>query len=337
MKNILVTGVAGFIGFHLCKRLLEDGHRVVGIDNINNYYDEQIKKDRLELLYTYKSFKFEYEDICNKPVMDSIFDDSDFDVVVNLAAQAGVRYSIEKPEAYIESNLIGFFNILENCRQHNIKHFVFASSASVYGLNTAMPFSEHHNVDHPMSLYGATKRANELMAHSYSHLYNLPCTGLRFFSVFGPWGRPDLALFIFVSAMTKGKSIDIFNHGEMERDMTYVDDTVEGIVRIMNKIPEPDPDWDTNNPDPPSSNCPYRVYNIGNNNPIKLLDFVNLIEDKLGITAKKNFMDMQLGDISSSRASSDDLKKAVGFKPSISVKEGVSRFIDWYKEYYRVQ
>ena len=334
MKNILVTGVAGFIGYHLTKRLLDEGNHVIGIDNINDYYDVNIKKDRLKILRKYENFIFEYEDISDRQVVDSIFDQTEFDVVINLAAQAGVRYSLLYPEKYIHSNINGFFSILENCRQHEIKHFVFASSASVYGLNTMMPFSEHHGVNHPMSLYGATKRSNELMAHSYSHLYDLPCTGLRFFSSFGPWGRPDLALFIFVKAMTEGKEINVFNHGNMKRDLTYVDDTVEGIVRIMDIIPEPNPEWSSDYPDLPTSNCPFRIYNIGNNNPIQLMDFIEIIENKLKIKAKKNFMDMQLGDIPSSRASHDDLYEATGFRPSISVEEGVSRFVDWYLEYY---
>ena len=334
LRNILVTGAAGFIGFHLSKRLLEEGCNVFGIDNINEYYDVQLKNDRLSQLKSENNFAFYHTDISNQQTLFSIFSDSTFDVVVNLAAQAGVRYSLINPQAYVNSNLVGFVNILEGCRQHKVKHLVFASSSSVYGANTKMPFSVHHNVDHPVSLYAASKKANELMAHSYSHLFDLPCTGLRFFTVYGPWGRPDMALFLFTKAILEGKPIDVFNHGNMQRDFTYIDDIIEGIVRVIQKIPEPNPQWRSDHPDPGTSYARYKIYNIGNNNPVQLSEFISEIESALGKTAIKNYMDIQPGDVPATYADIDDLIKDVGFKPSTPLSEGIRKFINWYLSDY---
>ena len=340
MRKILVTGAAGFIGFHLSKRLLDIGDTVVGIDNLNSYYDVNLKKARLAILENYRNFHFIKMDIANQQDMKKLFhpdtpnqpDTPDY--VIHLAAQAGVRYSLENPHAYIDSNLVGFTNILEGCRHNKVKHLVFASSSSVYGANTMMPFSIHHNVDHPISLYAATKKANELMAHTYASLYNIPCTGLRFFTVYGPWGRPDMAMFLFTKAILEGRSIDVFNHGKMKRDFTYIDDIIEGVVRIIDKIPQPDPEWNGNNPDPGTSFAPYKIYNIGNNNPVDLMKFISILEDYLGKKAQKNFLPMQPGDVPATCADVDDLMKDVGFKPETPLKEGIKKFVEWYKEYY---
>ena len=335
-KNILVTGAAGFIGFHLSKRLLADGFHVFGVDILNDYYDVNIKKDRLKRLGQNSRFSFFKTDLSDLAGMTQIFDSHEIDAVVNLAAQAGVRYSLINPHAYVESNLVGFVNVLECCRHHHIKHLVFASSSSVYGANTNMPFSVHDNVDHPVSLYAATKKSNELMAHTYSHLYNLPCTGLRFFTVYGPWGRPDMALFLFTKAILDDEPIKVFNHGKMRRDFTYIDDIVEGIVRVINAVPEPNPDWSGDAPDPGTSYKPYRIFNIGNNNPVELTQFIEAIENALGQKAKKDFMDIQPGDVAETYANIDDLYNAVGFKPETSIEEGIGKFIEWYREYYKV-
>jgi len=333
-NTVMVTWAAGFIGFHLSKRLLENGCRVIGVDIINDYYDVKYKHSRLEQLESYPEFSFYKTDIANLENMERIFKENSFDVVVNLAAQAGVRYSLINPHAYVNSNLVGFVNILECCRHNKIKHLVFASSSSVYGANTNMPFSIHDNVDHPVSLYAASKKSNELMAHTYSHLYGLPCTGLRFFTVYGPWGRPDMALFLFTKAILNNEPIKVFNHGKMRRDFTYIDDIIEGVVRVMGKLPEPNPEWTGNNPDPGTSYAPYKVYNIGNNNPVELMDFIVAIEKALGKTAKKDLMDIQPGDVPATYADIDDLIKDVGFKPDTPIEKGIERFIKWYKEYH---
>ena len=330
---ILVTGVAGFIGFHLCRRLLDDGYSVVGLDNLNNYYDVRLKEARLEQLNPFDKFCFVHLDLADREGMESLFADHGFDRVVHLAAQAGVRYSLENPHAYVESNLGGFINILEGCRHAKVPHLVFASSSSVYGANTAMPFSVHHNVDHPVSLYAATKKANELMAHSYAALYKTPCTGLRFFTVYGPWGRPDMALFLFTDAILNKKPIDVYNHGKMERDFTYIDDIIEGVVRVMDRIPAPDAGWSGDSPDPGTSFAPYRIYNIGNNNPVELMKFIETLEDALGMKAEKNMLPIQPGDVPATFADIDDLVNDTGFKPSTPVEEGIKRFITWYKEW----
>lgn len=334
-QKVLVTGAAGFIGFHLAKRLLKEGFQVTGIDNLNPYYDVSLKEARLERLISFENFSFFRTDLSHREEMEKIFINTQFEVVVNLAAQAGVRYSIENPYSYVDSNLVGFINVLEGCRHSNVKHLVFASSSSVYGANTKMPFSVHHNVDHPVSLYAATKKANELMAHTYSHLYGLPCTGLRFFTVYGPWGRPDMALFLFTRAILEGKPIRVFNHGRMQRDFTYIDDIIEGVVRAMGRLPEPDPVWSGNNPDPGTSSARYRIYNIGNNNPVGLMEFIEVIEKALGRKAKKEFLDLQPGDVPATYADVDDLMRDVGFKPATSIETGIRRFVEWYKEYYR--
>ena len=332
--NVLVTGAAGFIGFQLSRRLLKDGIKVTGLDNLNPYYDVQLKKDRLDKISSHDNFTFANLDLVDRKGLEDLFDSNNFDVVVNLAAQAGVRYSLTNPHAYVDSNLVGFVNILECCRHHKVKHLVFASSSSVYGANTDMPFSIHHNVDHPVSLYAATKKANELMAHTYSHLYGLCCTGLRFFTVYGPWGRPDMALFLFTKAITDGKPIKVFNHGNMQRDFTYIDDIIEGVVRVMARLPEPNPAWRGDNPDPGTSYAPYRLYNIGNNNPVELLEFIGEIETALGREAQKEFLDMQPGDVPATYADVDDLMQDVGFKPETSIATGIRQFIEWYQDYY---
>jgi len=333
-ERILVTGAAGFIGFHLCSRLLKDGIEVTGIDNMNHYYDVSLKEARLARLLSYGKFAFVKTDIAGKEDLERVFENKKFDVVVNLAAQAGVRYSLKNPHAYIDANIVGFTNILECCRHSGVKHLVFASSSSVYGANTKMPFSVHDNVDHPVSLYAATKKANELMAHSYSHLFGLPCTGLRFFTVYGPWGRPDMALFLFTSAILEGKPIKIFNHGKMTRDFTYIDDIIEGVVRIMKQVPEPDPKWNGKNPDPGTSYAKYRIYNIGNNSPVELIKFIKTIEETLGRKATKEFLDLQPGDVVSTYADVDDLMIDVGFKPQTPLETGIKRFVEWYTDYY---
>ena len=334
MSKILVTGAAGFIGFHLCKRLLARGDEVVGLDNVNEYYDVRLKQDRLAQLEGRPGFRFVKVDLADKDTMADVFRREQFQVVVNLAAQAGVRYSLTNPHAYVESNLVGFMNVLEGCRHSNVKHLVYASSSSVYGANTRMPFSVHHNVDHPVSLYAASKKANELMAHTYSHLYRLPTTGLRFFTVYGPWGRPDMALYIFTKAILEGRPIQIFNEGKMRRDFTYIDDIIEGVVRVADNIPVGNADWSGDRPDPGTSAAPYKIYNIGNNQPVELLHFIETIEGCLGTKAKRELMPMQAGDVPATYADVDDLMRDVGFKPSTPIEEGVRRFVDWYREYH---
>ena len=333
-ETVLVTGAAGFIGFHLARRLLNDGYQVVGLDNVNPYYEVALKEARLEMLKNESNFTFVKLDLSERKPLQDIFDGKGFDVVVNLAAQAGVRYSIENPYAYVDSNLVGFVNLLECCRHNQVKHLVFASSSSVYGANTKMPFSVHHNVDHPVSLYAATKKANELMAHTYSHLYRLPCTGLRFFTVYGPWGRPDMALFLFTRAILEDQPIKVFNHGKMQRDFTYIDDIIEGVVRVMGRLPEANPEWHADAPDPGTSSAPYKVYNIGNNNPVELIKFIEKIEDALGKKADMEFMDLQPGDVVATYADVDDLIEDVGFKPETPIQTGIERFIEWYKDFY---
>ena len=334
--KILVTGAAGFIGFHLAKRLLEERHLVIGLDNMDPYYDVQLKKDRLSQLESSNKFKFIQLDLVDKKDMAKLFSKYRFDQVVNLAAQAGVRYSIENPHAYINSNIVGFMNVLEGCRHNEVFHLVYASTSSVYGLNTTMPFSIHHNVDHPISIYAATKKSNELMAHTYSHLYNLPTTGLRFFTVYGPWGRPDMALFLFTEAILKGEPIKVFNYGGMQRDFTYIDDIIEGVTRVLDNIPEANPDWKGEDPDPSSSSSPYRIYNIGNNNPEELMDFIEAIEHALGKKANKEFLPIQPGDVPATYAEVDDLIEEVGFKPETPIIKGVEKFIEWYLDYYKI-
>ncbi|MEW5909841.1 MAG: NAD-dependent epimerase [Thermodesulfobacteriota bacterium] len=336
VTQVLVTGAAGFIGYHLSQRLCTDGCRVTGIDNLNPYYDVELKKARLDGLQQFDNFRFYKADLSDRNEMEKIFQTSRWDVVVNLAAQAGVRYSLSNPHAYVDSNLVGFLNILEGCKTHKVRHLVFASSSSVYGANTKMPFSVHDNVDHPLSLYAATKKANELMAHTYSHLYSLPCTGLRFFTVYGPWGRPDMALFLFTKAILQGKPIQVYNHGRMERDFTYIDDIVEGVVRIMKRIPESNPAWSGASPDPGTSQAPYRIYNIGNNQPVSLMNFIETIEQRLGRKAEKEFLEMQPGDVPATYADIDDLMTAVGFKPQTPLETGIERFICWYRNFYRL-
>jgi len=333
---VLVTGAAGFIGFHLARRLLERGDTVVGLDNLNEYYDPAIKRARLALLDDHPRFDFVRLELADRDGVAELFAKSDFRSVVNLAAQAGVRYSLKNPYAYIDSNVVGFMNILEGCRHHPVEHLVFASSSSVYGLNTKMPFSVHHNVDHPVSLYAATKKANELMAHTYAHLYGIPTTGLRFFTVYGPWGRPDMALFLFTKAILEGRPIDVYNNGRMQRDFTFIDDIVEGVVRVLDRPARPNPAWSGEAPDPCSSPDPYRLYNIGNNNPVELMDFIGAIEDALGRKAEKNFLPMQPGDVPATYADVDDLTRDAGFKPSTPIAEGIRRFVDWYRTYYSV-
>jgi len=333
-QKVFVTGVAGFIGFHLARRLLKDGYQVVGIDNINPYYDIALKEARLEALKNESNFTFIKMDLADRKQLERLFASQKFEVVVNMAAQAGVRYSIENPFAYVDSNLVGFVNLLECCRHNNVKHFVFASSSSVYGANTKMPFSVHHNVDHPVSLYAATKKANELMAHTYSHLYRLPCTGLRFFTVYGPWGRPDMALFLFTRAILEDQPLKVFNHGKMQRDFTYIDDIIEGVVRVLGRLPQPNPRWSGAAPDPGTSSAPYKVYNIGNNNPVELIKFIEVIEAALGKKAQKKFMDLQPGDVVATYADVDDLMQDVGFKPATPIEIGVERFVEWYKDFY---
>ncbi|MEK7851042.1 MAG: NAD-dependent epimerase [Deltaproteobacteria bacterium] len=333
-EKILVTGAAGFIGSHLSKRLLERGDQVVGIDNINDYYDVSLKKARLAQLEGRQGFRFVKMSLEDREGLLGLFKNEHFDKVVNLAAQAGVRYSLVNPYAYIDANIVGFINILEGCRHNGVKHLIFASSSSVYGANTKMPFSVHDNVDHPVSLYAATKKANELMAHTYSHLYKLPCTGLRFFTVYGPWGRPDMALFLFTKAILEGRPIDVFNHGKMQRDFTYIDDIVEGVVRVVDKVAQPNPKWSGDAPDPATSYAPYKNYNIGNNNPVELMRFIEVLEDALGKKAKKNLLPMQPGDVPATYADVDDLMRDVGFKPATSIEDGIKRFVEWYRGYY---
>ena len=333
-SKILVTGAAGFIGFSLAKRLIERGDEVVGVDNLNDYYDVNLKKARLAQLEGRQGFRFVKMSLEDREGILSLFKEERFDKAINLAAQAGVRYSLINPYSYIDSNIVGFINLLEGCRHNGVKHFVFASSSSVYGANTKMPFSVHDNVDHPVSLYAATKKANELMAHTYSHLYQLPCTGLRFFTVYGPWGRPDMALFLFTKAILEGKPIDVFNYGKMQRDFTYIDDIVEGVIRVADKIPQPDLKWSGDRPDPGASRAPYRIYNIGNNNPVELMRFIEVLEKALGKEAAKNLLPLQLGDVPATYADVDDLIRDVGFKPATSIEDGIKRFVEWYKGYH---
>lgn len=332
---ILVTGAAGFIGFHLSKSLCDIGYSVVGIDNINDYYDVNLKNSRLEILNQHQNFTFRNLDLTDKTGIKELFGSHDFEFVVNLAAQAGVRYSITNPHAYLESNIHGFLNILEACRHNKIKHLLYASSSSVYGANKKMPFSTHDNIDHPLSLYAASKKSNELMAHTYSVLYNLPTTGLRFFSAYGPYGRPDMALFIFTKAILTNQPINVFNHGKMRRDFTYVDDLVESITRLIPKIATPNKDWSGLHPDPASSFAPFKIYNVGNSNTVELIRFIEIIEERLGKKAVKNFLPMQEGDVPEALADVADLQKEIDFKPSTPIEIGVGKFIDWYLEYYK--
>ena len=335
-EHVLVTGAAGFIGFHLTRRLLDEGLRVTGIDNLNPYYDVRLKQDRLARLTPRRGFRFVQGDLADREAVARLFAEQRFDAVVNLAAQAGVRYSLENPHAYVDANIVGFVNVLEGCRHGGVAHLVFASSSSVYGANTQMPFSVHHNVDHPVSLYAATKKANELMAHTYSHLYGLPCTGLRFFTVYGPWGRPDMALFLFTRAILAGEPIRVFNHGRMQRDFTYIDDIIEGVVRVLFRVPVGDPEWRAEAPDPGTSDAPYRLYNIGNNQPVALLDFIGKIEAALGRSAVKEMLPLQAGDVPATYADIEDLAREAGFRPTTTIDEGIRRFVAWYREYYGV-
>ena len=333
-RAYLITGAAGFIGFHLSRRLLDEGCTVIGLDNLSDYYDINLKKARLEIIEKYDSFKFIYTDLQDKEALAKVFKENKINIVVNLAAQAGVRYSITNPDVYIQSNIVGFLNILEMCRHNNIGHLVYASSSSVYGMNANMPFSVHHNVDHPISLYAATKKSNELMAHTYSHLYGLPTTGLRFFTVYGPWGRPDMALFLFTDAITNSKPIQVFNNGKMKRDFTYIDDIVEGIVRLLNNPPRQNKEWDREKADPGTSSAPYKVYNIGNNKPVELMEFIETIEERIGKKAEKQFLPLQDGDVTVTYADVDDLMQDIDFKPETSIDAGVGKFIEWYEEFY---
>ncbi|PCJ88892.1 MAG: protein CapI [Thiotrichaceae bacterium] len=332
--KILVTGAAGFIGMSVAKALLERGDEVVGIDNLNDYYDVQLKHDRLKLIVGFDTFTFIEMDLADRDAMKSLFETHGFQRVFNSAAQAGVRYSLENPHAYVDSNLVGFVNVLEGCRQTGVEHLAYASSSSVYGANTNMPFSVHDNVDHQVSLYAATKKSNELMAHTYSHLYNIPTTGLRFFTVYGPWGRPDMSPSLFTGAILRGEAINVFNNGEMKRDFTYIDDIVEGVVRVIDKTATPNPDYDNNNSDPATSFAPYRVYNIGNNDVVQLMDFIETIENAVGKKAEKNMMGMQDGDVVATYANIDALVDAVGFKPATPLKDGIEKFVDWYTTYH---
>lgn len=333
---VLVTGVAGFIGFHVAQRLLADGRRVVGIDNLNSYYDPRLKEARLEILKTQRGFSFVKLDLADRAGIKALFAQHRFPAVIHLAAQAGVRYSLENPHAYVDANLEGFINILEGCRHHGCEHLLFASSSSVYGANTKLPFSVKDNVDHPISLYAATKKANELMAHSYSHLYGLPATGLRFFTVYGPWGRPDMAMFIFAKAILAGQPVRLFNHGRMRRDFTYVDDVVQAIVRLVGRPPKGNPDWDGNRPDPASSRAPWMIYNIGNNHPEELTHVISLLEKEFGRPAIREMLPMQPGDVEATYADVADLERDIGFRPATPIEEGIARFAKWYRDYHRI-
>ena len=347
----LITGTAGFIGFHLATKLLNRGDEIVGIDSINDYYDIRVKYGRLEMTgiekdeieygkliqsKTHPNYKFIQLNLEDRENLEKLFAEQKFDKVINLAAQAGVRYSLTNPHAYMDSNIIGFLNILECCRHHDIKHLTYASSSSVYGLNEAQPFSTKDNVDHPVSLYAASKKSNELMAHTYSHLFKIPTTGLRFFTVYGPWGRPDMALFLFTKAIYENKPIDVFNYGEMQRDFTYIDDIVEGVIRVNDNPPKENPNWDANSDDASVSSAPYKVYNIGNNNPVKLMDFITALEEKIGKTAEKNMLPIQAGDVPSTYADVSDLIRDLDYKPETSIQEGIDKFVDWYREFFGV-
>lgn len=334
--KVLVTGSAGFIGSTVTLRLLKRGDQIIGIDNHNDYYDPALKEDRLARFIDHENYIHNRIDLADSEAMNKCFNDHKPQRVINLAAQAGVRYSLENPQAYIDSNIVGFTNILEGCRHQAIEHLVYASSSSVYGANTKMPFSVHDNVDHPLSLYAASKKTNELMAHSYSHLYDLPTSGLRFFTVYGPWGRPDMALFLFTKSILDGEPIKVFNNGKHQRDFTYIDDIVEGVIRVLDSPAEGNTQWDSDIPDPGSSRAPWKVYNIGNNNPVELLDYINSIESALGVKAKKEFLPLQAGDIPKTYADVSDLENEFSYKTSISIDEGISRFVDWYREYYKV-
>ncbi len=332
---VLVTGAAGFIGYHVARRLLERGEVVLGLDNLNAYYDVRLKEARLAQLTPFERFRFVKMDLADRAAMASLFASQPILRVVHLAAQAGVRYSLTNPQAYIDSNIVGFLNLLEGCRHKGVQHLVFASSSSVYGGNTRMPFSVHDNVDHPVSLYAASKKANELMAHAYAHLYGLPCTGLRFFTVYGPWGRPDMALFLFTKAILEGKPIEVFNFGKMRRDFTYIDDIVEGVIRVLDKPAESNPDWSGERPDSGTSSAPYRLYNIGNHQPVELLRFIEVLEEALGKKAEKNFLPLQPGDVPATYADVDDLVRDVGFKLATPIETGIRRFVEWYRQYYK--
>ncbi|CAM5344580.1 dTDP-glucose 4,6-dehydratase OS=Afipia felis OX=1035 GN=rfbB_1 PE=4 SV=1 [Afipia felis] len=335
-QTILVTGAAGFIGFHVSQRLLQGGHRVVGLDSVNDYYDPRLKEARLAILRNAPGFSFEKVDLADRAATRGIFERHRFPIVIHLAAQAGVRYSIDHPMAYIDANLQGFANVLEGCRHNGCEHLLFASSSSVYGANTKLPFSVHDNVDHPISLYAASKKANELMAHAYSHLYGLPATGLRFFTVYGPWGRPDMAMFLFAKAIMEDRPIRLFNHGDMMRDFTYIDDVTEAVVRLAQRPAAPNAAWDAQHPDPASSRAPWRIYNIGNNKPEKLMDLVQVLEKELGRSARKELLPMQAGDVYATYADIDDLRREVDFRPATPLADGVARFVAWYREYHRV-
>lgn len=334
---ILVTGASGFVGYHLINKLLQNNINVIGLDNLNEYYDKNLKIDRTNLLSNYPNYNFINGDLTDKETLDKIFKENSPEIVINLAAQAGVRYSIENPYAYLDSNLTGFLNILEACRNYPVKHLLYASSSSVYGGNKVAPFSTNHNVDHPVSLYAATKKSNELMAHTYSHLYDIPTTGLRFFTVYGPWGRPDMAYFSFTKDIIEGNPIKVFNHGKMERDFTYIDDIVEGIVKLIPRAPEKNPDWDESKDELGASFAPYRVYNIGNNQPVQLMKFINVLEEQIGKEANKQYMEMQPGDVMRTYADVSELERDIDFKPSTSIEDGLGKFVDWYKEYYNVK
>lgn len=335
-EKILITGAAGFIGFHLSNLLAKNNVEIIGIDNLNDYYDVSLKKERLKILNENPNFKFIKLDLKDKNNIDKLFSDEKFDIIINLAAQAGVRYSITNPDAYVDSNLIGFMNILEACRHNPVKHLLYASSSSVYGGNKVAPFSENHNVDHPVSLYAATKKSNELMAHTYSHLYGIPTTGLRFFTVYGPWGRPDMAYFLFANKIISGKNIDVYNHGKMERDFTYIDDIVNGISKLISKVPNSNHNWDETTDTTSSSFAPYRILNVGNSEPVQLLDFISILEKELEKTANKNFTDMQPGDVLKTYADVTELKKIIGDFPSTSIENGIKEFVIWYRNYYKI-
>ncbi|AHG18283.1 protein CapI [Chania multitudinisentens RB-25] len=335
--KFLVTGAAGFIGYHVVERLLAAGHQVIGIDNLNDYYDISLKQARLDLLIEKSAFQFIKLDLADSGGIARLFVEHQFERVIHLGAQAGVRYSLDNPLAYADSNLIGHLNILEGCRHNKVEHLLYASSSSVYGLNRKLPFSTEDSVDHPISLYAATKKANELMSHSYSHLYNLPTTGLRFFTVYGPWGRPDMALFKFTKAILAGESIEVYNHGEMHRDFTYIDDITEAIMRLQAIVPQPNPDWTVEQGSPATSSAPYHVYNIGNSSPVKLMEYIHALEAALGLIAHKNMLPMQPGDVMDTSADTEELYQTIGFRPGVSVKEGVKRFVEWYKTFYRIQ
>jgi UDP-glucuronate 4-epimerase len=335
-KPILVTGAAGFIGFHVARALLTQGRAVVGIDNLNSYYDPKLKEARLAVLSRLPGFTFEKLDLADRAGTKALFEKVRPELVIHLAAQAGVRYSLENPHAYVDANLVGFLNVLEGCRHGKVRHLTFASSSSVYGANTKMPFSVHDNVDHPVSLYAATKKANELMAHSYSHLYGLPVTGLRFFTVYGPWGRPDMAMFLFTKAIIEDRPIDVFNHGNMRRDFTYIDDITEAVIRVADRVAEPNTAWDGAAPDPGTSKAPYRLYNIGNHTPVALMTLIASLEKAIGKEAKKNYLPIQAGDVPETFADVEDLARDIGFQPSTPIDEGVRRFVAWYRDYYRL-